>query len=472
MVKLRAHNCNVKEISTNEAKEFLAKYHKQGFIPSEVLLGLFYKDELVQVETFGYPRIEQQSKCIAHDWELYRECSKDNYQVYGGKSKLLKYFSDKYKPLALLSYCDTNSGFDGHSYAACGFKLNRTSIDYHYEYNGDIIKRYQMQKNSNLRRKGLVEPIEKTLVYKYNKQYDPNLSEKQNAENAGFKLVYGSGQQVWSKYYSDNIGFIYEITNTINGKTYIGKHNLMKDGLLKDTKYFGSGTILKQAIDKYGKKNFKIKPLYWTDDLLDLCSKEHDFIMAAKHDGKAEYNVDLADGNATSGIWMFNEEKLNKWKSHHHNTGGWKHTDETKAKISQRTKEAMTPDVLHKISEAKKGKQTWMKGKHHTEESKELIRLNHIGKSLSDETKLKLSLANKGRKLRSLSNDEKMNISEKTKSAMEQVKLESEDVIHKMGYFTVEDLMKLHNIGMRTVMRKYKKIGKYKMMTYYEDSLK
>ena len=44
---------------------------------------------------------------------------------------------------------------------------------------------------------------------------------------------------------------IYKITNKINGKWYIGKHNGT------DPNYFGSGKLLKQAVDKYGKDNFE-----------------------------------------------------------------------------------------------------------------------------------------------------------------------------------------------------------------------
>jgi len=45
--------------------------------------------------------------------------------------------------------------------------------------------------------------------------------------------------------------YIYKITNKINGKWYIGKHNGT------DPNYFGSGKLLKQAVEKYGKENFE-----------------------------------------------------------------------------------------------------------------------------------------------------------------------------------------------------------------------
>lgn len=49
---------------------------------------------------------------------------------------------------------------------------------------------------------------------------------------------------------------VYCITNKINGKKYIGKHNG------NNPQYFGSGTNLKLAVKKYGKNNF-IKHILW-----------------------------------------------------------------------------------------------------------------------------------------------------------------------------------------------------------------
>ena len=45
---------------------------------------------------------------------------------------------------------------------------------------------------------------------------------------------------------------IYEIKNKINGKIYIGQHS--SDEL---ESYWGSGKLIKRAIDKYGIENFK-----------------------------------------------------------------------------------------------------------------------------------------------------------------------------------------------------------------------
>ena len=63
--------------------------------------------------------------------------------------------------------------------------------------------------------------------------------------------------------------FIYETTNNINGKKYIGQHET--DNL--DDGYIGSGSAFKEAVKKYGKKNFTrviLQYAYSTEELNEL----------------------------------------------------------------------------------------------------------------------------------------------------------------------------------------------------------
>ena len=62
-------------------------------------------------------------------------------------------------------------------------------------------------------------------------------------------------------------GFVYIITNHINGKKYIGQKRYDKANKWKS--YLGSGIHLKRAINKYGFENF-------TKEIIEDCkTKEH-----------------------------------------------------------------------------------------------------------------------------------------------------------------------------------------------------
>ena len=67
-------------------------------------------------------------------------------------------------------------------------------------------------------------------------------------------------------------GYIYKITNLTNGKIYIGQHL----GSEADHKYFGSGKLLKDAIKKYGKANFK-------KEILEFCKSEEDLNVRERY---------------------------------------------------------------------------------------------------------------------------------------------------------------------------------------------
>lgn len=81
---------------------------------------------------------------------------------------------------------------------------------------------------------------------------------------------------------------IYRITNNINKKTYIGQH---KYETLNDD-YFGSGKILKMAINKYGKSNFTMEYLITkipSRKYADIAEKR--YIEIERQHGKSQYNI-------------------------------------------------------------------------------------------------------------------------------------------------------------------------------------
>jgi DNA-directed RNA polymerase subunit H (RpoH/RPB5) len=117
--KIYARKCVIKKIDSLEYANFCNENHLQGSCSAKIKLGLFYKDELVQIMSFSLPRFTDK-----YEWEIIRECSKLGFCIIGGKEKLWKYFLKKYNPSNCLSYCDF-SKFTGDSYLKLGFQKER-----------------------------------------------------------------------------------------------------------------------------------------------------------------------------------------------------------------------------------------------------------------------------------------------------------------------------------------------------------
>lgn len=81
------------------------------------------------------------------------------------------------------------------------------------------------------------------------------------------------------------IGYIYQTTNLINQRVYIGK----KHSSEFDSSYYGSGTVLHEAVKKYGKENFDIKVLHWAKTIEELNQKEIEFITL--YSNRKLYNI-------------------------------------------------------------------------------------------------------------------------------------------------------------------------------------
>lgn len=110
--------------------------------------------------------------------------------------------------------------------------------------------------------------------------------------------------------------YVYEITNLINGKKYIGKRSCKCK--VEDDKYMGSGKLLKKAFEKYGKENFR-------KDIIAICGTEQDayeqeyiLISVYKADEKAEF-YNLSDGGkgftSKQSKMLWRDERIRKIKS-------------------------------------------------------------------------------------------------------------------------------------------------------------
>ena len=80
---------------------------------------------------------------------------------------------------------------------------------------------------------------------------------------------------------------IYQTTNVVNNKIYIGKHqtNNLDDG------YIGSGNLLQDAIKKYGIENFKREILFTFSSEQEMNAKEAELVTEDFCDRKNTYNI-------------------------------------------------------------------------------------------------------------------------------------------------------------------------------------
>ena len=132
---VHARNCEIREVSSTNSKIFLNDNHLQSSTTGSVNIGLYYKDELICLSTFGkirYKTNKERLEVEVAGYEIYRSCSKVDYAVVGGASKILSYFIDKYKPDHMSSYVDLRY-FNGNSYKTTGFTpMHKTRPNYFY----------------------------------------------------------------------------------------------------------------------------------------------------------------------------------------------------------------------------------------------------------------------------------------------------------------------------------------------------
>ena len=176
-------------------------------------------------------------------------------------------------------------------------------------------------------------------------------------------------------------GYIYITTNTINNKKYIGQKKYCKN----HESYLGSGVLIKAAISKYGKENFQKKILEECRTREDLNKAEIKWIKAYNAvDDDMFYNL------ASGGEGQIDPSQKIREKISHSLTG-----------------KILSEETKRKQSIAHKGEKAWQYGEHLSEEHRKHLSENHwdckgvnnpnYGKKMSEEQKLKISEALKGK---------------------------------------------------------------------------
>lgn len=176
--RIYARECTIKEISVTDAADYLNKNHLQGYAKDKIRLGLFYKDQLVSLMTFGTPRYNKK-----YEYELIRYCT--TAKVVGGAEKLFNHFIKQFLVTSVISYCDL-SKFVGNVYEKLGFTLLRKSRPSKHWYNA---KTKQHITDNLLRQRGFDQ------LFKAN--YGKGTSNEQLMLENGFVEIYDCGQATY-----------------------------------------------------------------------------------------------------------------------------------------------------------------------------------------------------------------------------------------------------------------------------------
>jgi group I intron endonuclease len=181
---------------------------------------------------------------------------------------------------------------------------------------------------------------------------------------------------------SNGFGYIYKITNNVNGKIYVGKTkstipSRFNQHTLALKKYIENGkksVKLYNAMAKYGIENFSIEEIEKCP--FDTLSEREIFWINELDSRNSDVGYNICKGGECGpGGPMF---------------AGHKHTEETKQKMSaDRTGSKnsnygnrwnQSDELKKKHSELSSGENNGMYGKTHTDDSKLKNRLSHIGR--------------------------------------------------------------------------------------------
>lgn len=188
--KIMGRKCMIQEINKDIAKEFLEKYHIQGYDPSTIHYGAFYNNNLIAVMSF------LKNKNETNEWELTRFASNYNFICQGVGGKIFKHFINDLNPDIVKSFADRRWTIneDNNLYIQMGFNFNSYTLP-DYKYYNTNIDRYKRWHKFGFRKK--------ILLKKYPDKLNENMTETEMVKTIGYDKIWDCGliKYTWIKQY-------------------------------------------------------------------------------------------------------------------------------------------------------------------------------------------------------------------------------------------------------------------------------
>lgn len=178
--RIYGRECITKVITDKTTvNQFMTNNHLQGPCNFEIAYGLYFKNSLVSVMTFGKSRYNKN-----YTQELLRFANVLNTTVIGGASKLLSRFQKDHPHDSIITYANRRWS-NGNLYNKLGFtQIADSPPNYFYTKGNLLYSRIQFQKHK----------LSKLLPI-----YDNSLTEKQNMFNNGYGLIWDCGNLTFVK---------------------------------------------------------------------------------------------------------------------------------------------------------------------------------------------------------------------------------------------------------------------------------
>lgn len=160
---IHSKECHIKEINGDKlVKKFLEDNHIQGFVESDIKIGLFYCNELISLIVL---------KKKQNEYEILRCCDKLNTQIIDSTSRILKNFIDNHNPKEILLHIDRRYS-NGEEYYSLGFeKISYTEPN------------HKIYDKNNFRNDISIE-----------NEYNSKKSEKEMMKEKGYLCIYDCGE--------------------------------------------------------------------------------------------------------------------------------------------------------------------------------------------------------------------------------------------------------------------------------------